>query len=379
MSNIFGKKISQYRRLIRQSSRSYINNSSFFDGGKRVSGRCTCLSGRFILLAVVLWFAGQVAARADACNSLQTQSSGSGRGSEIAALNRQLAALGNVRRQRKCSGHDSGGFFNACADIASRIAEAKRQLQIVSASIQEDTRSQQKLLGRDCRKANEPRGYARKNVEVRNPPAQQGNRKYSPATILFCVRLSDGYRFPAPKSQFSAERDAQATLDICRYICEDNAMGVYAPSRSSLESADLVAVDTGTKYSDLKTADAYQSSPSFKVCNFQRYYDRVNEARASTVTPYNMANVAVPVPAPRPSPSPATEWPNNTAPDAGNNKPEGTSRRKKVRLVGEAFLPVYSIEGSLSEPVVPTVGADSSMAPPVGENIEVEKWKNTTN
>lgn len=362
MSYISGNKIVHREGLTHQSIRSHQSDSAFLDKWKRVSGRRTCLLGRLILFTAAILVAGQVVARADVCNAPQAQSSGSARSLEIAALNRQLAALGNVQRQRKCSGHDGGGFFNACADIASRIAEARRQLQAVSVSIRGDTSSPQKrMLGPECRKVKEPAIGATKSV---HPPTRQGDRKYSPGTILFCVRLADGYRFPAPKSQFSAERDVQSTLDICRYICEDNAMGVYAPSRASLEAADLVAIDTGEKYSDLKTADAYQSAPVFKACNFQRYYDRVTEARARTVTPYNMADVTVPVPAPRPSSSPTAELPSNTAPDTGNNQPKGTSKSKKVRLVGEAFLPAYSMEGS-PPPHIPTAGADSGVVTPV--------------
>lgn len=136
-------------------------------------------------------------------------------------------------------------------------------------------------------------------------------------------------------------------------------MGVYAPSRAGLEAADLVAVDTGARYSDLKTADVYQSAPSFRPCNFQRYYDRVNEARARTVTPYNMADVTVPIPVPRPSAPAATGLPGDTAPDTGDGQPREMSKKKTVRLVGEAFLPAYSAGASL---LPPRTAGDSSVA-----------------
>ena len=169
---------------------------------------------------------------------------------------------------------------------------------------------------------------------------QKDSRNQVAGSIVFCVRLSDGYRFPAPNSQFDTGKDPRTTLDICRYICEEEAMDVYVlPNSASLETDDLVTVESGKKYSDLKTANAYQSAASFKACSFQRYYDRVNEARARTVTPYNMANAVIPVPASKPASTSDAESTGQVSLIADAKEPKAIPARKKVRLVGTTFFP----------------------------------------
>lgn len=288
--------------------------------------------------------AGQSVAYADGCSALRAPAASiPGQSPEVAALNRQLGAVGALQRQRKCSGGETGGFFNACADLANRKAEVQRKLNAAARSFQAGAGA---LQGRK----HSP-GCARTSVtaksQARNTPPQQkssrtqdGGRNQVAGSILFCVRLSDGYRFPAPNSQFDTGKDLGTTLDICRYICEDQAMDVYVLPRSAsnsagLETDDLVAVESGRKYSDLKTANAYQSAASFKACGFQRYHDRVEEARARTVTPYNMANAVVPVPASKPASTSDAEAAGSSIADAGQAMPA----RKKVRLVGTTFFP----------------------------------------
>ena len=77
-------------------------------------------------------------------------------------------------------------------------------------------------------------------------------------TRLFCVRLSDGYYFPAPNSQFVGEKDAETTLDRCRYICDTNGIEVYALQDMNLETEEMVSVEGSKSYTELPSAFRYR-------------------------------------------------------------------------------------------------------------------------
>ena len=159
--------------------------------------------------------------------------------------------------------------------------------------------------------------------------------------MLFCVRVSDGYFFPAPNSQFVGLDHAEKTLDRCRSICGTKDIEVYTLDDTALESEEMASVEGGESYKELPTAFEYHNAPDFKGCDFHRYYQKVNEARARSVTPYNMDDAIIPLPSPRPTP-PAVASKTTDAPYPGID-PITTShsglRKRNVRVVLPGYLP----------------------------------------
>ncbi|WP_292645774.1 DUF2865 domain-containing protein [Mesorhizobium sp.] len=170
--------------------------------------------------------------------------------------------------------------------------------------------------------------------------------------MLFCVRLSDGYFFPAPKSQFAKRDDLKETVDQCRYICDDPGVDLYTLEDASLETEAMVALETRKLYTELATAFRYRDDANFKACSVKRYSRRVAELRARTVTPANMANAIIPLPTTKPDLGAVAEilGPDAKAPDLGapNAEAKGAAQHQSiekltetrpVRVVGPAFFP----------------------------------------
>jgi hypothetical protein len=165
--------------------------------------------------------------------------------------------------------------------------------------------------------------------------------------LLFCVRLSDGYFFPAPNSQFARARDLKDTVDQCRYICDDAGVDLYTLNDPSLETDQMVAVDTRKPYTELATAFRYRDAVEFKACDLKRYSERVAELRARTVTPGNMENAVIPLPTSRPDLGTVSDIPSSSARGAEANATSSIARSeavapsdaKPVRIVGPAFFP----------------------------------------
>ncbi|OHV76965.1 DUF2865 domain-containing protein [Rhizobium sp. LCM 4573] len=118
--------------------------------------------------------------------------------------------------------------------------------------------------------------------------------------MLYCVRLSDGYLFPAPNSQFVSSDAAEAILRQCQYICEDQAMDVYVLEGSDLETDQMVSISSRTSYKDLPRAFWYRSQENFQKCDWNRYVDRIYELQMAEMMSENMEDVSVPVPESRP-------------------------------------------------------------------------------
>ncbi|WP_244497896.1 DUF2865 domain-containing protein [Mesorhizobium sp. Root695] len=168
--------------------------------------------------------------------------------------------------------------------------------------------------------------------------------------MLFCVRLSDGYFFPAPKSQFAASGDLKETADQCRYICDDPSVELYTLSDASLETDQMVALDTRKPYTELPAAFRYRDDANFKACDVKRYYQRVTELRARTVTPADMSNAIIPLPTAKPDLGTpdlgtpdlgtvaAVPVPDAQAPGAAQHQSIEAGKRP-VRVVGPAFFP----------------------------------------
>lgn len=155
--------------------------------------------------------------------------------------------------------------------------------------------------------------------------------------MYFCVRPSDGYFFPAPNSQFANHREEENALDQCRYICDDATVGLYVLNDTNLETENMISVEGAKPYKDLPGAFRYRDEPNFKACNLQRYYQRVDELRARTVTPSNMANAIIPLPTPSPVDSDTVASTSTDATEGLTTEPQADSR--PIRMVGPSFFP----------------------------------------
>ena len=288
-----------------------------------------------LLLAVVaigLCFAAS-AARADACGALRNQLRASGVGanaSQVAQLNRQIAAIRRVELQRKCSSGRSGGLFNACDSLAKRRADAERQLARAKLGKGGDIRARLAALGCEV---------ARKRQPQQRRAAEPRRSSHSGVAMLFCVRLADGYYFPAPNSQFVGDDAYENTLDRCRYICNDPAMDVYRLDGGDLETEEMASIRGRRPYKDLPAAFTYRQAAVFKSCDLGRYLRRVQEARARTVTPNNMKNAIIPLPEPRPDRETYSSISSDAEPDAAVSAYSDEVSARRVRVVGPAFLP----------------------------------------
>jgi hypothetical protein len=282
--------------------------------------------------------AGVCAAQADVCAAIRSQvaSSASGQNGQVAQLSRQLAAIGALQRQRKCGGTKGGSLFNVCGGLANRYADVQRKIQAASRSSAGGNAPALKvrLQALGCGSQPAKRADAQRRTF---DPGQFTGGYYRSNAMLYCVRLEDGYHFPTPHSQFAAEQDYKTTLNMCQYICDDMAMDVYTLDSGSLETEEMVAFASRQKYTDLPAAFAYREAADFKACDLQRYYSRINDASARGITAKNIANAAIPLPVARPSePEPAAA-PNGLT--AYADVPLESRASKKVRVVGEAFLP----------------------------------------
>jgi hypothetical protein len=288
------------------------------------------------LVTVVASALGTASSYADSCSAIRGQLLSGGRGGgtspELAQLRRQLAAIQGLERQRRCTAQSAtGGFFNACADLARNRTEVQRQMAAASNSGRDMSGLQARFAALGCTSGAKERPA---------PKTQSGGAIYAGNAMLFCVRLSDGYFFPAPKSQFTGSDDVNDMADQCRYICDDPAVDLYTLSDASLETEKMVALDTRKPYTELPSAFRYRDDANFKACDVKRYYQRVAEVRARTVTPTNMTNAVIPLPQPKPDFGNVAAIPQSGTETAGVAQLKSIEAGKRpVRLVGPAFFP----------------------------------------
>ncbi|QKC81432.1 DUF2865 domain-containing protein [Mesorhizobium sp. NZP2077] len=289
------------------------------------------------LVTVAAFALGTTSSDADICSAIRGQLLSGGRGGgvspELAQLRRQLAAIQGLERQRRCTAQNAkGGFFNACADLARNRTEVLRQ--IAAGSGRDVSGLQARFAALGC-------GAKDQRPASKTQPTA-GEAIYAGNSMLFCVRLPDGYFFPAPKSQFAGSDDVKDMADQCRYICDDPAVDLYTLSDASLETEKMVALDTRKPYTELPSAFRYRDDANFKACDVKRYYQRVAELRARTVTPTNMSNAIIPLPQRKPdvgSPEVGSVAAiPQEAPGAAQEQSIEASKRP-VRLVGPAFFP----------------------------------------
>ncbi|UVK56587.1 DUF2865 domain-containing protein [Mesorhizobium sp. AR02] len=286
------------------------------------------------LVTVAAFALGTTSSYADSCSAIRGQLLSGGRGGgvspELAQLRRQLAAIQGLERQRRCTAQSAtGGFFNACADLARNRTEVLRQ---IAAGSGRDVSGRFAALG--CTSGAKDQRPASKTQST------AGGATYAGNTMLFCVRLSDGYFFPAPKSQFAGSDDVKDMADQCRYICDDPAVDLYTLSDASLETEKMVALDTRKPYTELPSAFRYRDDANFKACDVKRYYQRVAELRARTVTPTNMTNAIIPLPQSKPDVGSVAAIPQSGTEAAGAAQEQSIeASRRPVRVVGPAFFP----------------------------------------
>ena len=298
-----------------------------------------CLFVIFALVSAATML-GTSASYADPCSALRNQMLSSGRSGatspELAQLRRQLAAIQGIERQRRCTTRSAvGGFFNACADLARSRSEVQRRIASIGNAGRGDAQARYVALG--CQSAPRRQQAA--------PKAQPSGPTFGSNAMLFCVRLSDGYFFPAPNSQFAQGNDLKDTVDQCRYICDDPGVDLYTLSDPSLETDQMVAVETRKPYSELPTAFRYRDDVSFKACDLKRYSQRVAEFRARTVTPGNMENAIIPLPTAKPDLGTVSDIPPTAksadvhAAETGAAEQPAPVGTRPVRVVGPAFFP----------------------------------------
>lgn len=327
----------------------------------RVTPMTRFWSNAMLVLVLATTFAlGVSSSYADTCSALRGQMLSAGRGSgsspQVAQLRRQLVAIQRLEKQRRCSAKDSkvGFFFNPCADLIQSKAAVQRQIASASNSGRDTSGLRARFVALGC--ASTPKKQERQKAQPQQEQAQQRSTpktgsdgmKYAGSPMLFCVRLSDGYFFPAPKSQFAKKDDLKETADQCRYICDDVGVDLYTLSDVSRETEEMVALETRKPYVELPTAFRYRDDANFKACDVKRYNQRVAELRARTVTPANMANAIIPLPTAKPDLGTVAQIPESEAPDAKVPEVKGAAQHQSieklagtrpVRVVGPAFFP----------------------------------------
>jgi hypothetical protein len=194
-------------------------------------------------------------------------------------LQRQVAAIRKLELKYGCENR-LGGLFSLCRDLANRRARIQRHPSWGKHVVVRSGSCKQTL---------------RKTPAAR-PPAALG---FALDDALYCVRLSDGYFFPAPRSQFMTRAEIPAASEQCRFICNDPAMALYV-RRLGSESVDMRALHGRSRYGDLSTAFKYRDDPAFARCDHSRYHRRVVALRAQLATVSALGDMVVPRPTFRP-------------------------------------------------------------------------------
>ena len=266
-----------------------------------------------LLLLIGLWTYPQLASAA--CSQAASAS-------ELMAQ-RQLSALRAMERARGCKGDSGGGLFNACRDLSVRIGEVQRQ---ISAGLASRACSDVSSAAKSARLERPKATNVSVKADDRSVPAWGGK-----GALTYCVRLSDGYLFPAPHSQFDKGDSTSETLAQCRFICQNENVDLYVLSNPNGETTDMISATSGKSYGDLPTAYNYHESRDFKKCDWAGYIAKVSELRASNRSARAMRNVVMPLPNNRPARNADTVDPVATAAFAPLTD-------RKVRVVGPAFI-----------------------------------------
>ncbi len=286
------------------------------------------MSFRWMLPSIcgLILISGSAPALAQSCTTIRSQmgASASASNAETMQKQRQIAAIRALERQRSCTPEKaaSGGLFNACRGLARQRADAESELAAArrserSASLQ----ARFQALGCD----------STKQQRTSEADRRSGSDVYARNALYYCVRPSDGYHFPAPNSQFGGPNYAKSAIEQCRFICEDPAMTVYVLENPQLEISEMLSVETKTPYRELAAAFRYQTDLGRNSCNWSRYFARMNELSARTVSTTDLTGSIIPVPSLRPAnvASSALAFEGAVLPQSGE---------RTVRIVGPVFL-----------------------------------------
>lgn len=248
-------------------------------------------------------------------------------------LQRQLSALRAIQRGRGCKPGDAGGgLFNACREVGMKISEVQQELGAASA-IDRECRAENRAASSGVKRpkatnVSSPAGLARTGQSAGDRPKKVRGAKKS---LQYCVRLSDGYYFPTPNSQFSQKGGTDAALVQCRMICDTIAMAVYVNDQNE-EASEMISVANGQPYADLPTAYDYHGEGDFKRCDWNGYVAKVGHLQAARKRPRQLQNVDIPLPDARPE----------TDETAVAEIPSTQFRLapvQNIRMVGPAFIP----------------------------------------
>lgn len=258
----------------------------------------------------------------------------SGQSPAVKMLQRQLSALRSIERGRGCKPGDvGGGLFNACREVGMKINEVQQELRATAAANNEC--KAEARTGRIAKAPTRPKSMnASAAGDARSIPGDDVPRKVRGAknALQYCVRLSDGYYFPTPNSQYNQKGGTDAALSQCKMICKTDAMAVYTIDQNE-EAADMVSVLTGEVYADLATAYDYHGEGKFERCDWNGYVQKVSSHLAAQRQSKRLSDVVPPKPGAKPEvidPVDVSEIPSLSFRPAPS---------RTIRIVGPAFIP----------------------------------------
>jgi hypothetical protein len=249
----------------------------------------------------------------------------------VKMLQRQLSALRSIERSRGCKPGDSGGgFFNACREVSLKISDVQQELRATSA-VNNACKARARTTAAKVKtekviKVSAP-GNARSQPVSDTPKKVRGPKN----ALQYCVRLSDGYYFPTPNSQYKQKGGTDAALIQCKMICNTDDMAVYINDQNN-EAAEMVSVQTGETYADLATAYDYHGEGKFKRCDWNGYVGKVSSLFAARKQAKRLSDVVIPKPDFKPTEEPVAvaEIP---------SRPFRPAPDQVVRIVGPVFIP----------------------------------------
>lgn len=246
----------------------------------------------------------------------------------VKMLTRQLSALRAIERGRGCRpGETGGGFFNACRDVGMQINAVQQELRSASAADRECKAVERTTKRPAATKVSAPTALARSAPAADAPKKVRGPKN----ALQYCVRLSDGYYFPTPNSQFGQKGGTDAALMQCKMICNTDNMAIYINDQNE-EAAEMVSVQTGQSYADLPTVYDYHGEGDFKRCDWNGYVAKVASLMTTRKQSRRPKEVAVPLPDAR-----STDDPVDVAEiPAEQYRPAPST---VIRMVGPAFMP----------------------------------------
>ncbi|CAN7554365.1 DUF2865 domain-containing protein [Brucella pseudogrignonensis] len=249
-------------------------------------------------------------------------------------LQRQLSALRSIERARGCQTRDRSGFFNACREVAIKINEVQQQLGSTTKTSCTHVRTREVGRVKSLRASERApqQAVAVRRASVRSADVMPRKRRAPKNALQFCVRLSDGYYFPTPNSQYGQKGGADTALAQCRMICETEDMAVYVLKDHNDESADMVSVAKGQSYADLPVAYNYHGGEAFQRCNRNGYVARMRDHLLLRQQSKLLAKLDIPLPDKRPDL-------NSAATDARIYSDYKPMPDRALRSVGPSFMP----------------------------------------